>query len=232
MQKTTGIGRAVLLLLIMYSILFLESKYLYANSKSPPVWLDENQTYALSRNIDGDTIELFVNGAFDWSTWWNIFTWWKKSKLTVRMIGINSPESVDPKRPAECGGKEASVALGDLLHKYLNEKGRVIRLIQDHSQSNQDVFGRTLAYVEVIDQGENSSFSPIDINLEMLHLGYAKEFTYGSVLYHRHDKYVEADRQARIASRGIWGLCQNQVRNEIGNAAVKPLDKNRYPRGP
>ncbi|MBI2443011.1 MAG: thermonuclease family protein [Candidatus Levybacteria bacterium] len=54
---------------------------------------------SVKRIIDGDTIVVSVDG--------------KEEK--VRLIGINSPESVDPRRPVECFGKEAKRFLESLV---------------------------------------------------------------------------------------------------------------------
>lgn len=176
-------------------------------------WLDPVDTYTLSRNIDGDTLEVFVTRPIMLERWWRIFTiWsrlWHRPQLTIRMIGINSPESVDPHRPIECGGKEASVALHDLLDKYINRDGRSIHIVQDHTQSSRDIFGRTLGYVELISPDRTGKDAGhvldkvIDVNFEMLRLGYAREYTFNKT-YNRQRKYIAAQEQAKRLGLGIW----------------------------
>ena len=55
--------------------------------------------YAVLKVVDGDTIHIDIDG----------------KKETVRLIGINTPETVDPRRPVECFGKEASNKASEIL---------------------------------------------------------------------------------------------------------------------
>jgi micrococcal nuclease len=84
-------------------------------------------SYTVLRVIDGDTIEVVMNG----------------EKKTVRYIGINTPETVHPSKPVECFGKEASEK-----NKALVE-GKRVRLVKDVSET--DSYGRLLRYVYVDD---------------------------------------------------------------------------------
>ena len=59
-------------------------------------------------------------------------------EVTVRLIGIDTPETVDPGAPVECGGPEASRAMEDLV------QGRTVRLRSDPTQPAVDRFGRAL----------------------------------------------------------------------------------------
>ncbi len=81
----------------------------------------------VTRVIDGDTIEVSINGELK----------------TVRYIGINTPETVHPSKPVECFGKEASAKNRSLV------EGQVVRLEKDVSDT--DTYGRLLRYVYVGD---------------------------------------------------------------------------------
>src|SRR5437868_412137 len=83
--------------------------------------LPQGVDVAVERVIDGDTI--VVSG-----------------KRHVRLIGVDTPETVDPNRPVGCFGKEASAFLKTLL-----PPGAAVRLIGDVEQ--EDRYGRLLAYV-------------------------------------------------------------------------------------
>src|SRR3989344_1151435 len=55
--------------------------------------------YAVVKVVDGDTVDLSINGKVE----------------RVRLIGMNTPETVDPRKPVECFGKEASNRAKELL---------------------------------------------------------------------------------------------------------------------
>ena len=128
------------------------------------------KNHFVKRVIDGDTVEL-ENGE------------------RVRYIGIDAPETVDPRKSVQCFGKEAS-----LENKKMVE-GKVVRLEKDIS--DKDKYGRLLRYVY---QGD------VFINLELVKRGYAHTYTYppdvkDSALF------LEAEKEAREAHRGLWDNC-------------------------
>ncbi|MDP3793405.1 MAG: thermonuclease family protein, partial [Candidatus Uhrbacteria bacterium] len=75
------------------------------------------------RVVDGDTIDVLIGG----------------EQLRVRYIGIDTPETVDPRRPVGCFGKEASARNRELV------EGKTVALEKDVSET--DRFGRLLRYV-------------------------------------------------------------------------------------
>ncbi len=86
---------------------------------------------AVERVVDGDTIEVELDGAVE----------------DVRYIGIDTPETVKPGTPVQCYGPEASERNHELVD------GRRVRLVFDRER--RDVYGRLLAYVYVGDQFVN-----------------------------------------------------------------------------
>ena len=140
------------------------------------VWLHpetDGQSATVIRDIDGDTIVVNLDGR----------------KETIRYLGINTPETVDPRKPEQCFGHEASNRMKSLL-----TGGRVI-LVASPNREDRDKYGRLLRYVELPDG--------TDLNLKMLRDGYAYEYTYGTP-YSRQDKYRAAEASARAANRGLW----------------------------
>ncbi len=129
------------------------------------------EVYAVIRAIDGDTIEVLING----------------EKKTIRYIGINTPETVHPSKPAECFGKEASDR-----NKALVE-GKAVRLEKDVSET--DKYGRLLRYVYVGD---------MMINEALVEGGYAFVSTYPPDVAHT-ETFRAAEVRAREAARGLWG---------------------------
>ncbi|MBM3271851.1 nuclease [Candidatus Kaiserbacteria bacterium] len=131
--------------------------------------------YPVAKVVDGDTIEVLKDS----------------ERVTVRLIGINTPETVDPRRPVQCFGKEASVE----AHRVL--AGQSVSLETDPSQDTYDKYGRLLAYTFLPD---GSLF-----NEHMIAAGFAHEYTYDQP-YKYQKQFKEAEQAARFAGRGLWAL--------------------------
>lgn len=123
--------------------------------------------------VDGDTIHVASGNTIN----------------TVRLIGIDTPEVVDPRRPVQCYGKEASQKLKELLNQ------KKVYLTADTSQSERDKYDRLLRYVWTED-GTN-------VNEFMLREGYAYEYTY-DVPYKYQQLFKEAQRSAQEKKAGLW----------------------------
>ena len=122
--------------------------------------------------IDGDTIEI-ENGS------------------RVRLIGIDTPETVDPNRPVGCYGKEAS----NFTKAQLEEKE--VRLEKDVSET--DKYGRLLRYVWLDD---------ILFNEILVKEGYAQSSTYPPDVKYQ-DMFISAQSEARNGKKGLWGtVCE------------------------
>ena len=109
----------------------------------------------------------------------------------VRFIGINAPESVDPKRPVQCYGSEANRRMHELLD------GKDIELVPEE-KDDRDVFGRLLRYV---------SLGSIDIGAEMIQEGYAESYCF-KYPHPRCSGYEALERAAVSANVGMWGKCR------------------------
>lgn len=126
--------------------------------------------------IDGDTLEARVNATTE----------------TVRLIGIDTPETHKPNTPVECFGVEATKALSRLV-----PAGTAIRLERDVEA--RDRFGRLLAYVYRADDG-------LFVNLEMVKAGFAAAYTHPPNVARTGD-IVMAAGEARAADLGLWSAC-------------------------
>jgi micrococcal nuclease len=127
-------------------------------------------TALVTKVIDGDTLEVSISGQL------------KK----LRMIGIDTPETVDPRRPVECFGKEASAKTKELL------QGKEVRLEKDVSET--DKYGRLLRYIYVGD-----SF----INEQLVAEGYAEASAYPPDIAHQAQLEL-AEKQAQELRKGLW----------------------------
>lgn len=129
--------------------------------------------YPVLHVVDGDTIDVDLHGI----------------KTRLRLIGINTPETVNPRRPIECFGREASAYAKELL------SGKDVAIAQDLSQGEYDKYGRMLAYVFLRD----GTF----FNEQMIRGGYAYEYTY-HFPYQYQEEFRNVERAARTAQRGLW----------------------------
>ncbi len=131
------------------------------------------------RVVDGDTVVVRLDGA----------------EQPVRLIGIDTPETVDPRRPAECFGAEASDATSRLL-----PPGTRIRLVRDAEV--RDRYDRLLAYLYRASDGHF-------VNLALVTEGFATSSPYppNTALQARFD---EAETQARERGAGLWSACRDQ----------------------
>lgn len=140
----------------------------------------QNGLYKIVRVIDGDTMIIKING---------------KNK-TVRLIGVNTPETVDPRRPVECFGIEASNKAKEIL------SGKNVKLEADGFVGERDKYGRLLRYI-FLEDGTN-------FNKMMISEGYAYEYTY-DLPYKYQNEFKQAEKDAREAKKGLWadGVCEN-----------------------
>ncbi len=126
--------------------------------------------------IDGDTIAVRVGGTTE----------------RIRLLGVDTPESVDPTRPVQCFGPEAAQRLAEWL-----PEGTALRLERDAEA--RDRFGRLLAYVYRSSDG-------LFINAALLHEGFADLLVFEPNVA-RVDELEAALLDARTANRGLWGAC-------------------------
>jgi micrococcal nuclease len=127
----------------------------------------ESEWRQVVRVVDGDTLVLDGNER-------------------VRLIGVDTPETVHPSKPVEHFGREASA-----FTKRMAE-GRRVRLEFDRERT--DRYGRTLAYVYL----EDGTL----LNAEIIRQGYGHAYTRFPFRYL--DEFRALEREAREAQRGLW----------------------------
>jgi len=113
-------------------------------------------------------------------------------RYTVRLIGIDTPETHHPARPVECGGKRATAALEGFA-------GRPVTLRTDPTQDTYDRYDRLLAYAS--SEGES-------LQEHQLRRGWARVYVYDGRPFARLGAFRAAEQRARAAGRGIWSLCR------------------------
>jgi len=141
---------------------------------SAKVQKSDRQKVTVVNVTDGDTFKVLIDGKTE----------------TVRIVGIDTPETVDPRKSVQCFGKEASDYSKQLL------QGKTMYLETDKSQADRDHYQRLLRFVFFEDGS--------DFGLSLIRDGYAHEFTYNSNPYIYQSAYLKAQTEARENNRGLW----------------------------
>ena len=139
--------------------------------------------------VDGDTIKIKdVDGSLE----------------IIRLIGIDTPETVYPTKPVQCFGVEASNRLEALL------KDQTVHLEKDTIGDSRDTYGRFLRYVYIRGYSDDSKR---DINAEMVEDGYA--YAHTTYPFEKSEDYVVLETEARETGRGLWaeGVCEDEKSN-------------------
>ena len=131
------------------------------------------------RVVDGDTIVVEMDG----------------KQYSLRYIGIDTPETVDPRRGVQCFGVEASKENKSLV------EGKKVILEKDISET--DKYNRILRYVYLkLDDG-----SLLFVNDYLVRQGFARNLTYPPDVKYQ-QRFIEAEREARDNKRGLWSKCK------------------------
>ena len=141
-----------------------------ADPQSPPHQINGGKSYPCTRVVDGDTIVVNIEG--------------KNEK--VRLIGVDTPETVHPQKPVERFGKEASEFTRRMAH------GKKVRL--EYDWQSRDKYGRILAYVYL----QDGTF----LNAEIIKQGYG--FAYTKYPFKYLEDFRQHERDARENGRGLW----------------------------
>lgn len=142
--------------------------------------------------IDGDTVELaFAAGP----------------RERVRLLGIDTPETVHPDKPVECFGPEASARTGALLTAGT-------QVVVQRDAEARDRFGRLLVYVWRRDDG-------VFVNERLVAEGLARPLSIEPNVAHRAD-LATASAAARAASVGLWGACPAGADRSHAGGPIRP----------
>ncbi len=168
---------------------FFSQKQIFQPPRTPEIFHEATNTAVLGeslleeyarviRVIDGDTIEI-------------------EGGKRVRYIGIDTPETVDPRKPVECFGREAAEKNRSLV------EGKKVQLEKDVSEV--DRYGRLLRYVSVDNQM---------VNDVLVRQGFAHASSYPPDIKYQ-EQLRDAEREARENGRGLWRGClgESNARN-------------------
>ncbi len=136
--------------------------------------------------IDGDTVKILVNG----------------KEVKVRLIGIDTPETVHPEKDVEWFGKEATRKLREWV------EGKTVCLKMDRDKTQDiDKYGRLLRYLWL---------GNFFVNAELVKQGYA--FAYTKYPFQYLEDFRKYARNARENNRGLWN---QEKQKEWGNKVRK-----------
>ncbi|OGL62259.1 hypothetical protein A3C09_04635 [Candidatus Uhrbacteria bacterium RIFCSPHIGHO2_02_FULL_47_44] len=171
--------------LFFYSIsiiISIASLWFYHNSTDQHTLDKQKAKIAIEsqviRVVDGDTIIVALN----------------HKPETVRLLGVNTPETVAPNRPVQCFGPEASAYAKNLMID------RIVKLESDPSQDNRDRYDRLLRFVFL---------EEMNINKTLIQNGFAREYTY-KIPYQYQKEFRAVQKIAKKNKRGLWGACPSK----------------------
>lgn len=173
-RKNTRIVRLVILLIISMVILLTRQNEL----SKPVVKIAEKSQpglYRVTAFTDGDTISVNMNG----------------TEEKVRMIGVDTPETKDPRKEVQCYGKAAS----DFTKKLIGSSS--VRLEADPTNTNRDRYNRLLRYVYLPDGTL--------VNAEIIKQGYGFAYTYFP--FEKLEEFRDLQKQAEVSKVGLWNSC-------------------------
>lgn len=170
MKKFVAILALVVTIAFVYFFWPSASKPTKIRSRETPTTIVAPYLVRVVKVIDGDTI--MIEGG-----------------LKIRYIGVNTPETKDPRRGVQCFGKEASAKNQALV------EGKIVRLEKDVEE--RDKYGRLLRYVWLGNEM---------VNEVLVKEGYAFSSPYPpNVKYHK--RFLAAEREARSRGIGLWSSC-------------------------
>lgn len=146
-------------------------------------------TYRVVAFNDGDTITVDMDGAEE----------------RVRMIGVDTPETQDPRKNVQCFGKAAS----DFTKQLIGDQP--VRLEADPENSNRDRYNRLLRYVYLPDGTM--------VQAKIIEQGYG--FAYTAFPFTKLEEFRQLEKIARTNSIGLWGSCSTQIES---NGAIHTGD--------
>lgn len=146
-------------------------------------------TYRVMSVEDGDTIVVDMNGTDE----------------RIRFIGVDTPETRDPRKPVQCFGRAAGAFTKALIGN------NPVRLEADPLSTNRDRYNRLLRYVYLPD-GQL-------VQAEIIKQGYG--FAYTSFPFTKSEEFTAHQKEAEQANRGLWNSC-NPEPNDFGGFDSNP----------
>lgn len=135
--------------------------------------------YKVAQFDDGDTIVVDMNG----------------TQETVRFIGVDTPETHDPRKPVQCYGPDAAAYTKRLIGS------QKVRLQADPLDTNRDRYGRLLRYVYLPDGTL--------VEQKLIEQGYGFAYTYFP--FEKKAEFSAYEKTAKDGGKGLWSACQVNI---------------------
>ncbi len=160
---------------VLAGVLLLAQRMGWVEQAGNSVQQSQPGLYAVTSFEDGDTITVDMNGTTE----------------RIRFIGVDTPETQDPRTSVQCFGKAASEFTKSLVGTS------AVRLEADPQNTNRDRYNRLLRYVYLPDGRL--------VNAEIIRQGYG--FAYVLFPFSKMEEFRELERQAREQNLGLWSAC-------------------------
>ena len=164
---------AIVLLIAGLVLLLLTDREDAGEGELPGGGNSERLSALVVRVVDGDTAEMRIEG----------------DEEDVRLIGVDTPESVAPGQAVECFGKRASGFTERLI------EGETVEL--SVGVEERDQYGRLLAYVYL---------EEVFVNAELVRRGFARTLEIAPNIAFA-ERFARLQQEAANAGRGLWGAC-------------------------
>jgi endonuclease YncB( thermonuclease family) len=175
---------AALLAFAAALVYIIAAQFGWLNSAPQTIQGNNPGLYTIDHYIDGDTIAVNMNGSVE----------------TIRMIGVDTPETHKPNTPVQCYGRQAA----DHTKAMISRFGKV-RLQADPLDTNRDRYGRLLRYVYLPDGTL--------LEEQIIKQGYG--FAYLSFPFTKKARFAADQQAAQAAKLGLWAVCKPTV-NQYG----------------
>lgn len=177
MSRRRKSSAVTIILAILSLFIWVGQEYGWFASAQKAVVENQPGQYNVVRFSDGDTITIDMNG----------------KQETIRFIGVDTPETHDPRKAVQCYGPAASA----FTKNTITAAGSKVRLAGDAQSSNRDRYDRLLRYVYLPDGTL--------LNQKLIREGYA--FYYPYFPFTKSDTFAQAQQQAQAEGKGLWGNC-------------------------
>jgi len=179
------------LLSLAISLVIIGMGYFLNRRGTPPAVLGTVSPgyYRVTEFVDGDTISVNMSGKIE----------------KIRFIGVDTPETHDPRKVVQCFGHAAADFTKNLIGK------NPVRLESDEQSTNRDRYDRLLRYVYLPDGRL--------VQEEIIKNGYG--FAYIGFPFTKSDHFKQLEDQARQQKQGLWGSC-TPTQNTNGGYTSNP----------
>jgi micrococcal nuclease len=175
-----GYRRYSLINVLVFTVfLIVANRYGWLQQPAKKAMQSQPGLYAVQKFVDGDTVVVDMNGRSE----------------TIRMIGVDTPETHKPNTPVQCYGPEASSYTHSLIGKSS------LRLEADPLDTNRDRYGRLLRYI----------YLPDGTLVEAKLIGEGYGFAYTQFPFQKKAQFIALEQSAKQSGKGLWAACQVTV---------------------